>query len=299
MSIEKPNEFIKVGVNDVEVGKPLLFPFYDGNRKLLLQRGYIIESAHQREMLIERGLYRSVSERAPVAESSVVAKEAPTSRESISPLDATKIRVGDVLQMQSSAEAPRLVVKLIGYLKNRGLIVTVPESDGGVVMLKEGQSFIVRFFSGQNAYAFTSTVARQTSVPFPHLHLSYPREVRGLEIRKDSRIDVELIAAITVDGEGEAKAGAGKIVNLSTGGAALRAKGRLGNKGDVISVKFKLLINDIQSYVVFDCIIRTLAVDQGDPAMPHLHGIQFVKPEPNMTLAVAAFVYQKIVGETH
>ncbi|MBK9783683.1 MAG: flagellar brake domain-containing protein [Betaproteobacteria bacterium] len=41
-------------------------------------------------------------------------------------------------------------------------------SDGNWSCVKEGQSFIIRFFSGQNAYAFTSVVARQTSVPFPH-----------------------------------------------------------------------------------------------------------------------------------
>lgn len=290
------NDFIKVGINDVEVGKPLLHPLYDANRQLLLKRGYVIENTHQGEMLIERGLYRNLTDRLPSPES-LAAKEAPASRETLSPLDTTKIRIGDLLQMQSSPDAPRLVVKLIGYLKNRGLVVTVPEVDGKFVMLKEGQAFILRFFSGQHAYAFTSTIIKQTSVPFSQLYLSYPREVRGLEIRKDARIDVNLIAAIGY--EGETRVGAAKLVNLSIGGAALRAKAPLGEKGDMINIKFKLLINDLLSYAAFDCVIRTITDDQGDPTMPCLHGIQFVKPEQNMTLAVAAFVYQRLIGESH
>jgi c-di-GMP-binding flagellar brake protein YcgR len=189
------------------------------------------------------------------------------------------------------------VVKLIGYVKNRGLIVTVPGNDGEFVMLKDGQSLVCRFFSGQNAYAFTTTVAKQTSVPFPHIHLSYPREVRGLEIRKGSRVDAELIAAISSVGDGEAKSSAGKIVNISTGGGALRAKLPLGEKGDVISVKFKITVSDIQTFIVFDSIIRTIAQDQGDPNMPYLHGLQFLDPDPNMAMALAAFVYQKIADE--
>lgn len=317
MPLEKQSGFFKLGLMDIEVGKPLRYPLYDGNREVLLRRGTVIETIYQCEMLVEKGLYRNLSESAggaevPVAKelpkpragqpaaagpASPVAKGVPQSRESISMLDATKIRVGDPLQMQSSAEAPRLVVKLIGYLKNRGLIVTIPESDGEFVMLKEGQSFIVRFFSGQSAYAFTTTVSKQTSVPFPHVHLAYPREVRGLEIRKNSRIDVELIAAVTA--EGETKVSAGKITNLSTGGAALRAKGRLGRKGDTINIKFKLLINDIQTYTVFDALICAISEDQGDPSMPIMHGIQFVDPEQNMTLAVAAYVYQKLLGDSH
>lgn len=292
--------FVKVSPNDVQVGKPLPHPLYDGNRNLLLKRGCVIESVHQCEMLMARGLYRNFNERSGAALDPLpVADEVPTSRETITTLDVSHIRIGDTLQMQSTAEAPRLLVKVIGYLKNRGLIVTVPEADGEFVMLKDGLSFIVRFFSGQHAYAFTSTVVKQTSMPFPHVYLSYPREVRGLEIRKDSRIDVDLIAAIGMEGEGAAASGAGKIVNLSTGGAALRTKTRVGKKGDTISIKFKLLIHDIQSYTVFDSIIRTVTEDSSDPTMPYLYGLQFVNPEPPMTLAVAAFVYQKMVGDAH
>ncbi|MBK7416654.1 MAG: flagellar brake protein [Dechloromonas sp.] len=300
MAIDEQAKFVKVGMNDLEVGKPLAHPFYDGNRRLLLKRGYVVESIHQCELLVERGLYRNVNERsAPANQSSSVASDAPASRETITTLDATKIRIGDPLTMQKSSEDPRLVVKLIGYVKNRGLIVTVPGSDGEFVMLKEGQSFVCRFFSGQNAYAFTTTVAKQTSVPFPHLHLSYPREVRGLEIRKGSRIDVELIAAISSEGDGEAKSSSGKIINISTGGGALRAKQALGEKGDLISVKFKITVSDIQSFIVFDSIIRTVSLDNGDPNMPYLHGLQFIEPDQNMAMALAAFVYQRIVDEAH
>jgi c-di-GMP-binding flagellar brake protein YcgR len=200
------------------------------------------------------------------------------------------------MYMQSSPEAPRLVIKLIGYLKNKGLIVTVPESESELVMLRDGQSFIVRFFSGQNAYAFTTVVVKQTSVPYPHVHLSYPKEVRGREIRKGSRVDVDLIAAIALE-PGGGHTASGKIVNLSIGGGALRAKTRLGEKDHVINVKFKLLIGELPSYVSFDCVIRAIAEDADPSGMPYLHGLQFLDPEPTMALALTAFVYQKIVGE--
>lgn len=302
MGIDDSTGFVKASVSDVEVGKPLRYPLYDGNRKLLLKRGYIVESVRQCELLVERGLYRNINERSapPVTSASPSAAEAAApSRESITTLDETKLRIGDPLILQSSADAPRLVVKLIGYLKNAGLIVTVPGSDGEFIMLKEGQSFIVRFFSGQNAYAFTSAVSKQTSVPFPHVHLSYPREVRALEIRKGSRIDVELIAAIGLSGEGENEslARSGKIFNLSTGGAALRSKALLGKKGDVISVKFKVLINDIQSYLTFDSIIRAVTHEPAE-AMPHVYGLQFESTDQNMSLALTAFVYQKMIDES-
>ena len=85
MTSPKQESFIKVSVNDVQIGKPLLHPFYDGNRKLLLKRGYVIESIHQCEMLIERGLYRNIHERATPSEQPV-ASGVPPSRETITTL---------------------------------------------------------------------------------------------------------------------------------------------------------------------------------------------------------------------
>lgn len=224
----------------------------------------------------------------------------PPVREMFTTLEASKIRIGDTLLMQSSPETPRLSVKLIGYLKNSGVIVTVPTSGSELVMLKDGQSFIVRFFSGQSAYAFTATVVRQTSLPFPHVHLSFPREVRGQGVRKGARIDVELIAAIALPGatEGEVLTRSGKIINLSTGGAALRSKLSLGHKGDVIGVKFKILTHDIPSYLDFASTIRMEKHDPADPAMPYLYGIEFANADQGMSLALAAFVYQKIFHES-
>lgn len=292
--------YVRLAVSDVEVGKPLSYPLYDGNRKLLLKRGDLVENVRQCEQLVEGGLYRNTSERAQAASSAPVVEDAPISRESFTSLDATKIRVGDPLHMQSSPDSPRLQVNLIGYLKNAGLIVTVPGTAGEYVMLKDGQSFIVRFFSGQTAYAFTTTVRRQTSVPFPHLHLSYPREVHGLEIRKGSRIDVDLIAAVIMadDADGQASSGSGRIINISTGGGALRSKVALGKKGDVINLKFKVMVSDIQSFIVFNSVIRTVTRDDADPTMPFLLGLQFINPDPNMAMALAAFVYQRILDQS-
>jgi c-di-GMP-binding flagellar brake protein YcgR len=303
MAIGEHSAYVRLTFDDVELGVPLQTPLYDGNRRVLLKRGEAIETAHQLEELLVHGLYRNTSERySPLAgiagQSAAPAapQDAPATRDAITTLDATKLRVGDPMYMQSSPEAPRLVIKLIGYLKNKGLVVTVPESESELVMLRDGQSFIVRFFSGQNAYAFTTVVVKQTSVPYPHVHLSYPKEVRGREIRKGSRVDIELIAAIATE-PGGGHTASGKIVNLSIGGGALRAKTRFGEKDHLINVKFKVLVGELPSYVSFDCVIRGITEDADPSGMPYLHGLQFLNPDPAMSLALTAFVYQKIVGE--
>ena len=317
---EESGTFVRLKFADVQLGVPLHAPLYDGNRQVALRRGQSVATVRELEDLIARGLYRHDLERhSPLGAATVVPvmptrermappvkpreplmhaspPAQPVSRDGVTSLDATKLRTGDLLYMQSSPESPRLQSKLIGYLKGKGLIVTVPESENELVMLRDGQNFIVRFFSGQNAYAFTTAVVKQTSVPYPHVHLSYPKEVRGREIRKGSRVDVDIIASVGTEEDG-AHTGSGKIVNLSIGGGALRAKTRLGERDHVINVKFKIQVGEMPTYVAVDCVIRAVTEDDDPLGMPYLHGLQFLKPEPAMALALTAFVYQKIVGE--
>jgi len=292
MAASEREAFLKVGMKDIEVGKPLRHSLYDGNRTLLLKRGIVIESVRQCEMLVERGLYRALNERPAPLPSHDVSDEPLPASESSSTLEATRIRIGDLLTLQSDDSQPRLDVKLIGFLKGCGLIVTVPNSGGQLAMLKEGQTFVARFFSGKNAFAFTTTLSKQSSIPFPHLYLTYPRQVHGLEIRKSSRISVDIIAAITLHDEGSSAAG--KIVNLSIGGAALSTRNALGESGDNIKIKFKVLINDIEYYLAFDGIICGISEQLQDANVAVLHGIKFVNFDPTMQLALSALVYQKL-----
>jgi hypothetical protein len=82
-------------------------------------------------------------------------------------------------------------VTLIGYLADQGVIVSTPMIDGSVMMIREGQIFVVRLFSGKTAYAFTAVTNRVSHMPFPHLQLSYTKEVRGLVVWQRARANID------------------------------------------------------------------------------------------------------------
>jgi len=54
--------YIKINLNEVNVGQALPWAVFDGEGKLLLRKGYILNSRHQLEVLMERGLFRNKSE---------------------------------------------------------------------------------------------------------------------------------------------------------------------------------------------------------------------------------------------
>lgn len=273
--------FAKVGVADIEVGKPLRWNLYNESREQIHKQGVMLDTLEAIEALVTSGVYRLLSSAEKQAREIT--------------FDTSRVRIGDALQLETSPESPRYVVFLIGYLKNKGIIVTPPESSGGLVMLREGQSFVGRFFSGQRAFAFSSSLVKQTTIPFPHLHLAYPRELRVQEIRKSPRIDVQLIAALElVDKQGQ---GSGKICNLSATGAALRTKTRLASVGDRMRLKFKISIQNQETFLSVLCEVRSIVENKDEPAMPYLWGLLFVDPESHVHFALSAYVYGMLLGE--
>lgn len=289
--------------NEIEPGRPVPWNVYDAHGNLVLRRGAVIDGAARLEALFGKALFRprtsgvaSPGSRRDGREVDGGAQEGAV--EQTVTLDAIKLSIGDPLQIQAQTDGTdnRHYVRLIGYLKGRSVLVTVPEVDGRLCLVREGQAFVVRFFAGKNAYAFTANVLRSSNVPFPHIHLSYPSQVRGLMIRTGERVPVQIICAIAVQQGSRTVSAAGLLTNLSVGGAMISSKARLGEKGELLSIKFRIDIREVEVLATIDATIRYVSQDEsGD----FLHGVQFAGLPDELAIALTAFVYQKLAESAH
>ena len=238
----------------------------------------------------------------PTASAPAAAPEA--GRDSIARLEDIKLQIGDTLQLQSQADqgTVRYYVKLIGYAVGKSVIVSTPVVDGRICLMREGQSFVVRCFSGKNAYAFPAATFKVVNAPFPHLHLTYPREVRGIVVRKGARVNTSIISAVHIlSGPRSNTQAAATIVNLSVGGALLTARAPLGDKGDRISIKFRVNLQDIEAFPQLEAVIRNVApeaVTEGGGPPTVLHGLEFKDVPQADRVMLTAYVYQRLLEES-
>lgn len=314
--LDEEVKFVKLAAPDLEFGKALRWPLFNGNREQVYPQGGLIPTQAAIDELLSRGVYRRETEadalekrtsvplrpeRRPPGEAAAAAAAAPEAaaprparREAEIKFENTRIRVGDLMQFVGGPNDPKYTVALLGYQKGRGLIVSQPESGGGVVMLRDGQTFTVRFFSGLRVFSFTATVLRQTAVPFPHMFLTYPKQINHQQIRKSPRIDVSLIASVDIPEKTQGIPG--RIYNLSTSGIGLRTKAPLGNKGEVIRVKFKLEIQELESVLNVPCEICSVMPFAGDDQTPLQYGLSFLDVDNNARIALSAFVFGQLLG---
>lgn len=220
--------------------------------------------------------------------------------ETLMSLQDARLQIGDAVSLQSIASdsAVRYSVKLIGMTHGRSVLVSTPMVDGKYLLLKEGQGFVLRGFSGKNAFAFSTQILKNVNTPYPYLHLAYPREVKSLVVRKGSRADVMLICAVT-DVDDPKRTAAGNIINISVGGALLVFREPFIEKGQSLILKFKTLINGIEALLELKAVVRAVNVDcSGDGALPYRLGVQFIDVTPENSIPLLAYVYQALLEQS-
>jgi c-di-GMP-binding flagellar brake protein YcgR len=287
---------IPIRKNDIALGRPLPWPVFDGDRRLLLRAGFTIETAAQLEELSRRGLYRALGAGSHTDDSNdddVVA--APDARgESWQTLRFEDLRlpIGTRLSVQKldPDDDTRYNARLYGVFKDVSLIVNVPAPGGSLAMFRQGQPLLLRAFSGTNVFAFTASVLIIRYVPTAYLHLEYPRHVDGTEVRSKQRVTVRLIASASrEDPEGtEHDTRPAQVTDLSSGGARLIAREALGEPGDEVNLAFRLKTTAGEATLKLKATIRSSAPEETGSG--RVHGVQFLRLEPMDLLALEGYV---------
>ncbi len=311
---------------EITVGQTLAWPVYNQDGDMLSEAGLHIDSEQQLNHLLEVGycsadfLWDSIPAKLsdpltpatanvsaaastlpataepalatpPANQSGSQPKQEELNKESVIELDSVRWHVGEVFFLQTQDNVgTRYTVRLIGYAKNKSLMLTAPMMDGRAALIREGQGFIVRAFPGKKAYAFTSSLIKYVYSPFPYLHLAYPREVRATTIRQAARATVKIIASVTV-GNPEQTAAA-TLGDLSMGGTSGIIKRQLGRKGDTGTVKFRVNAAGSDEYLSLNVILRSVAPTEN--GLEFRHGFEFVDLSPQARLILSAFVHQTL-----
>lgn len=293
---------------DIEIGKPLPFAVYDGDRNLLLNRGVMVTSMHQLEVLLEKGLFRERvrpnhgtphTDTLPTEPTEMGGGGGAKPIEETLDLDALNLMPGDSLQLQPllDGQVERWTVRVIGQMKPKSLLVTAPMVDGKLIFIKDGQTYLVRAFSGLNVCAFKARVLKSQLQPFPYLHLAWPDSVQAMRIRKAMRAPASIIVAVHDSEEGR-QIGAGKIVDISVGGAKVLSSLSLGHKEQTLWLSFKVKLGDMEEYVKTPAIIRAIGEDTDEQGKTmKSYGVQFGDLNQSQRLIIMNLVYQYLLKE--
>ncbi|MDO8464177.1 MAG: flagellar brake protein [Gallionella sp.] len=301
--------------DEIVVGKPPPWPLYDQTHNLLLDQGNIVRDDEHRDALLASGACHELAWKESGDGNNIdgdlsVAKETPAEQpgegetNKCFTFDDMKLKAEDKLQLEPPAQLARerFLVKVIGYLRGASLLVTTPVTANGLrLQLLEGETVVMRSFSGQNAFGFACTIERVIKTPYEYLHLSFPDNIQGIVIRKAPRVKTRTIAAVQGRKSGTEQVSA-LISDISANGVSLDAKQPLGDKDDIINLAFRVHLHNIDAYLSVKGIIRAVlsgdAADASTSGIIH-HGIEFQELQPNDSVILQSMIYQEMIENPH
>lgn len=205
------------------------------------------------------------------------------------------MKVGDRLIVEPP---PKLgeqaaVVRLIGYVNDLSLLVTMPDTRNWSGAPIEGDAFSVRAFSGRHAYGFLTAVEKRIVTPFEYLHLRFPRQITMRQIRNAERIATRLNARILESTQPVPAV----VTNLSASGAEVRIPGAARSVTDALAIELILEVHEVRTPVLVNGVIRNVSALADADGFNY--GVQFVDVNPQVNIFLKSFVYQNLVEQPH
>jgi c-di-GMP-binding flagellar brake protein YcgR len=215
--------------------------------------------------------------------------------------DVLHLTVGSPLQLQAvgKPESPRYQVRTIGYLPGGSLVVSTPQQNGKLAIVRPGQFFNVRMLRGESVMGFEVQTLQVANAPYPHLHLSYPAEIERIVVRNAKRVGADIAA--TARNIGDGPDGAQRPVqlkDLSMTGAKLVAEQFLGEVGDTLALGFEIEVAGKPERLSLLGDIRNIAArDRERPELGANHGVQFSTINRYQQVLLHSWVLERMTAE--
>lgn len=285
-----------VPIEDIPIGIPLPWRLYDRNGYIAFARGEMVSSREQLENLLAEGLLRDVDAPPQTHETGDLVEFKEIASTGMFPPAGIKPQVWDRVQLRLLDQSMKSYysARLIGYIKNLSILVTRPVAAANQFIPSEGKEVEVRMVTGNNIYAFHSSIQRLCISPTHYMHLDYPTEVRVQQLRKSPWAKVNLGVTVT-DAQGAHEAA--HLVNLSPDGAQLHAPQTLGKPGETVRLSFHAAMDELKTTLNLDAkILHVLAPRAGHEAEDNMleYGIAFSNLTAEDELWLKGLVYRHI-----
>jgi hypothetical protein len=173
--------------------------------------------------------------------------------------------------------------ELVGYTHGQGLIISHPQKDGIPVQVNPGERFIICMQQGVDDICFETDVLSILDTPYPHIHTTYPANIRSGSIRKSSRVpaapaNLQLIIDGNIDNTNIS------ILDVSCSGACLIAERQLGSVNDMFQIN--LQTEDGGPGVDLTCMIRHVHETTHENQSRFSHGVLFIGMDAEAQLSL-------------
>lgn len=280
---------IPIQTTDLTIGQPLPWDLFDQAHQQIQKRGHIFKTEDELKQLEGASIFRMQKPEPEQTASSNITYS----------FDDMQLKVGHKLQLKLSSRLKKgpieikynsYVSALIGYVQDSSLIIAMPATDQLIgEPFVEGDQVQISLFSGNSVFNFIVFVDKVIKVPFKYLHLSFPKEIQGQNIRKSRRIRCNLQGSVVE------KSIPISLVDLSVCGAGISSQLPLGPLGTIVTLSFIITILDKEIPLTIKSAIRSAKPINKNGHKTISSGVEFIDIKSEHMHTIRHLIYQEIV----
>lgn len=189
----------------------------------------------------------------------------------------------------------------IGYAPNSSILVSNPKVNNKHFLILEGQWLNVRLMLRGGLYSFQSTVLHICHEPFDYIHISIPKKINHQDIRAWPRVTTsEQIEIYGAHGFSDGSTiSVAEIINISIGGASVKASIQLGAIGSSVNIKGTFIMGKLSRKIDIPCTIRQIRIqeDKNTGLAFSDHGVSFELSNNNEEdkIFLYGYIYEQIL----
>jgi len=207
-------------------------------------------------------------------------------------IDELGLQIGCPIQIQLlDDEAKRYTVKLIGFQRGQGLIISAPRSSGSdlSMILREDQPLNVRVKSFKYAIAFRSQIIEKRLTPFPHVHIAIPDNIESVSELKAGMIPLKQDITLINDDE-DCHSSQAELVGISFSKAKIRHGELLANKGQRVTLTMSFSFAGVNNVIVLEGLIS--ATDTDDDTGQFVMTLTYEELDQSDKILLHAYIYE-------
>ncbi len=188
-------------------------------------------------------------------------------------LPGTRLQVS---ALGSDHRKHQFAASYIGYQPGQALLIS-PQGRATGIGLRPGLRLVVSVALPTTLATFATTVESITRVPFPHIYLRLPGEVRQRQLRAVPRVQVTLPLVIR-NAEQPERSWRGEVLDLSLNGLKFGCHEECGRIGETLQLTATLRAGGVARDCALNARIRSRPVaDTLSSDFPQVYGVEFVE----------------------
>ncbi|MCJ8337188.1 MAG: flagellar brake protein [Pseudomonadales bacterium] len=216
---------------------------------------------------------------------------------SVQSLQELNPSVGAKVVIEMLSPRRKIALELLGFIEGKSILVSAPRKSAGYSAKSlEGVMLKVHIMMQGRICTFMSRLMKVMPEPYGYWHLAYPVSFDVSNIRKNTRVALQL--PVSIEFQDQQRGQNFEIPNMvyctdvSLQGLGIEAPQVLGELGDQYFVTMRLKIAGVDQLLLTSLILRSVKTSAAGIV---LHGLEFQDNEDEAKVLIAAYVYKEIL----